>query len=146
MLTDYHTHLQPDGVEARGADARRWEAHGGPRSVGWIGRYVERARARAVGEIAITEHIHRFTLARDWHQSPWWQGEATEDLAAHCEALTEAKEAGLPVLVGIEMDWLSDRRDEIAAVLAAVCDDERPLIAKDASMKAVVMFSIFSSM
>lgn len=119
MLTDYHMHLQPDGVEARAREARRWEAHGGARSIGWIGRYVERARARAVAEIAITEHVHRFTVAREWHPSPWWRGEATEDLAAHCAAVDEAKEAGLPVLVGIEMDWLPDRRDEIAAVLAA---------------------------
>ena len=119
MLTDYHMHLQPDGVEARAADERRWQAHGGHLSLGWIARYVERATARAVGEIAITEHIHRFTVARDWHASPWWQGEATDDLAVHCQALIEAKEAALPVLVGIEMDWLPDRRDDIAAVLAA---------------------------
>jgi histidinol-phosphatase (PHP family) len=119
VLTDYHMHLQPDGPEARDRDARRWEAHGGPRSVGWIGRYVARARARAVQEIAITEHVHRFTVARDWHPSPWWRGEATEDLAGHCAALAEAQEAGLPVLIGIEMDWLPDRRDEIAAVLDA---------------------------
>lgn len=119
MLTDYHTHLQPDGSEARDRDERRWAAHGGPRSLGWIGRYVERARSRAVGEIAITEHIHRFTVARDWHASPWWKGEATEDLAAHCDALARAQEAGLPVLVGIEMDWLPARRDQIAAVLDA---------------------------
>ena len=119
VLTDYHMHLQPDGVEARERDARRWEAHGGPRSVGWIGRYVEQAKARAVGEIAITEHIHRFTVARDWHTSPWWQGEATGDLGDYCDALVEARGGGLPVLVGIEMDWLPDRRDEIAAVLSA---------------------------
>lgn len=118
MLTDYHMHLQPDGVQARERDARRWDAHGGSRSLGWIGRYVERARARAVQEIAITEHVHRFTVARDWHPHAWWQAEATEDLAAHCDALAEAKEAGLPVLTGIEMDWLPGRRAEIAALLA----------------------------
>ncbi len=119
VLTDYHMHLQPDGVEARERDSRRWEAHGGPRSLGWIGRYVEQARARAVGEIAITEHVHRFADARGWHPSAWWQAEGTEDLSAHCDALAEAKDAGLPVLVGIEMDWLPDRRDDIATLLAA---------------------------
>ncbi len=119
VLTDYHMHLQPDGPEARERDARRWEAHGGPRSLGWIGRYVEQAKSRAVGEIAITEHVHRFTVAREWHPNPWWQGEATEDLGEHCDALVAAQEAGLPVLVGIEMDWLPNRRDEIAAVLDA---------------------------
>ncbi|MDX6646362.1 MAG: histidinol-phosphatase family [Miltoncostaeaceae bacterium] len=119
MLTDYHTHLQPDGEEARIAAAAGWEEHGGPRSLGWIGRYAERARSRAVAEFAVTEHVHRFRLARDWHPNPWWRAEATEDLGAHCEALVAAQEAGLPVLVGIEMDWLPDRQDEIAALLEA---------------------------
>ena len=119
MLTDYHVHLQPDGPEARAAAAARWEADGGPRSTAWIGRYVERARARAVAEIAVTEHVHRFTVARDWHPHSWWRGEATEDLQAHCAALSAARDAGLPVLVGIEMDWLPDRRAEIAELLEA---------------------------
>ncbi|MSO45027.1 MAG: histidinol phosphate phosphatase [Thermoleophilia bacterium] len=120
MLTDYHMHLQPDGVAARAADAHRWDAMGGPRSSGWIGRYVEVARTRAVDEIAITEHVHRFTEVRDWHPNAWWRDEATEDLSAHCAALVSAREdEGLPVLVGIEMDWIPDRRDDIRALLAS---------------------------
>jgi histidinol-phosphatase (PHP family) len=119
VLTDYHMHLQPDGAAARAAAAPRWEADGGPRSLAWIGRYVEAARARATAEIAITEHVHRFTAAREWHAHPFWRGEATEDLAAHCEAIGAAQEAGLPVLLGIEMDWLPDRQEEIARLLEA---------------------------
>lgn len=119
MLTDYHLHLQPDGPEARDADAARWDAEGGFRSAGWIGRYVQAARARAVDEIAITEHVHRFRDVRDWHANPWWQAEATEDLAAHCAALADARDGGLPVLIGIEMDWIPERVDHIRALLAA---------------------------
>ena len=119
MLTDYHLHLQPDGPEARDADAARWDAEGGFRSAGWIGRYVDAARARAVDEIAITEHVHRFRDVRDWHPNPWWRAEATEDLAVHCAALAEARDGGLPVLIGIEMDWIPDRVDHIRALLAA---------------------------
>ncbi len=118
MLTDYHMHLQPDGARARERDARRWEAHGGPRSLGWIARYVERARARAIDEIAVTEHIHRFTVARDWHAAAFWQAECSEDIAAYVADLRTAQDAGLPVLVGIEMDWLPERVEAIAAVLA----------------------------
>lgn len=118
MLTDYHLHLQPDGREARSAAAHRWEADGGPRSIAWIGRYVERARRRAIEEIAITEHVHRFTAARDWHDNPFWREEATEDVDAYCEDLLRARDAGLPVLVGIEMDWLPARHEEIRRFLA----------------------------
>lgn len=110
-------HLQPDGAEARARDERRWEAHGGARSFGWIGRYVQQAKARAIGEIAITEHVHRFTVVRDWHDHPWWRGEATEDLSEHCAAVLHAREAGFPVLLGIEMDWLPNRVDGIRALL-----------------------------
>ncbi|MCU0308006.1 MAG: PHP domain-containing protein [Thermoleophilia bacterium] len=119
MLTDYHMHLQPDGAEARARAAHRWEREGGPRSAGWIGHYVDRARARGVAEIAVTEHVHRFRDAAGWHPSPFWREEATEDLTAHCAALAAARDGGLPVLVGIEMDWLPDRVDDIRALLAA---------------------------
>ncbi len=119
MLTDYHLHLQPDGPEARAADRHRWDADGGPRTPAWIGRYVDAAKARAVDEIAITEHVHRFAQVRDWHPNPWWQAEATEDLTAHCAALAAARDEGLPVLIGIEMDWIPGREDDIRALLAS---------------------------
>jgi len=118
MLTDYHMHLQPDGADARAEAAPGWEALGGPLSLAWIGRYVERAVARAVGEIAVTEHVHRFAAARDWHDNPFWRAEATESVDRYCEALVAAGEAGLPVLVGVEMDWLPGREDDIRAFLA----------------------------
>lgn len=118
MLTDYHLHLSPDGPEAREKAASTWEAAGGLLSPEWIGRYAARGAARAVGEIAITEHVHRFVEARAWLDNPWWRAEAELGLDEYCEALTAAREtAGLPVLVGIEMDWLSHRRDEIAALI-----------------------------
>lgn len=118
MLTDYHLHLQPDGVSARIEQAPEWERLGGHLSEGWIDRYTSRARARGVSEIAFTEHVHRFAEARDWHPNPWWRGEATEDVDAYCSALERAKVAGAPVLIGVEMDWLPDRQPEIARFVA----------------------------
>jgi histidinol-phosphatase (PHP family) len=118
VLTDYHTHLQPDGVEPRERQAEGWESEGGHLSSGWIGRYVARARARAVREIAITEHVYRFAEAHAWLDDPFWRGESTEDADAYCDAVLAAREeAGLPVLVGVEMDWLADRTAEIGAFL-----------------------------
>ena len=119
MLTDYHMHLQPDGAGARADAAPAWEADGGHLTSAWIGRYAARARSRAVSEIAITEHVYRFAQARDWNDDPWWREEATEDADAYCAAVLGAREAGFPVLLGIEMDWLAPRRGEIAAFLEA---------------------------
>ncbi len=113
MLTDYHMHLTPDGVDERARAAHAWDEVGGWLSTAWISRYVERGRARGVGEIAITEHVHRFAEARSWHPNPWWQAEATEDVDAYAAAIGEAKAAGLPVLLGIEMDWLPERVSDI---------------------------------
>ena len=106
MLTDYHMHLQPDGTAARADAAARWEADGGHLSRGWIGRYVERARARAVSEIAITEHVYRFAQARDWIDNPWWREEATEDVDAYCEAILAARDGG-PAGAGGRRDGLA---------------------------------------
>jgi histidinol-phosphatase (PHP family) len=117
VLLDYHMHLQPDGVDARARDEGTWGAHGGHLSVDWIRRYTERARSRAVGEIAITEHVYRFAQARGWHDDRFWLEEATEDADAYVQAILEAKAEGLPVLLGIEMDWLPHRQEEIARFL-----------------------------
>ncbi len=118
MLTDYHMHLQPDGVRPRAEAAARWEAEGGHLSRGWIGRYVARARERAVGEIAMTEHVYRFVQARPWLPgNAFWQQESTEDVDTYCDAVLAVQDEGLPVLLGLEMDWLADRRDDIAAFL-----------------------------
>ncbi len=118
MLTDYHMHLQPDGIAPRERQAAGWDADGGHLSATWIGRYVARARARAVEEIAITEHVYRFAEARPWLDNAFWREEATEDADAYCDAVVAAREdAGLPVLLGVEMDWLEDRTAEIAAFL-----------------------------
>ncbi len=121
MLTDYHMHLQPDGASERTKAAPSWDADGGHLTTGWIGRYVARARSRAVSEIAITEHVYRFAQAHEWSPDPWWGEESTEDADAYCAAVLAARESGLPVLLGVEMDWLPDRRAEIAAFL-----DQRP--------------------
>lgn len=118
MLTDYHMHLTPDGVPEREAVAGEWRALGGPLSRGWIGRYAERARSRAVSEIAFTEHVHRFVEAADWLDNPWWKGEAELLVDEYCDALVGAREGlSVPVLVGVEMDWLPDRQDDIRRFL-----------------------------
>lgn len=117
MLTDYHLHLQPDGVPEREAARDAWDACGGHLTRAWIARYTERAQSRAVDEIAITEHVHRFVQAAGWLDNAWWRAEATEDVDEYCEAVVDAGR-DLPVILGIEMDWLPGREAEIADFLA----------------------------
>ncbi|MEZ5081648.1 MAG: histidinol-phosphatase [Thermoleophilia bacterium] len=117
MLTDYHMHTQPDGVGARADGAERWDAHGGPWSAGWLAAYVAAAAARGVDEIAMTEHVYRFREAADWHDDVFWREEATASLDEYVGGVAAARDEGLPVLLGIEMDWLPHRTDEIRALL-----------------------------
>ena len=40
------------------------------------------------------------------------------DLDEYCDLIVEAKRRGLPVKLGLEVDWLPDRADELAEILA----------------------------
>lgn len=119
MIIDYHMHLERDDYEGRcRLDTAR------------IQQYVEAARRGGVDEIAITEHAHRFEAFRPilgplltgegaYPEYAAWAATAfQDDLGAYVDALLEAKAAGLPVKVGIEVDWVPGREAEIARVLA----------------------------
>ena len=96
-------------------------------------RYCERAAACGIDEIAITEHSHRF--GRIQHEvMPHWERpplgpmcEATNhvleveggaDLDAYVAVLQSAQEQGLPLLIGLEVDYLPGTTDAMASVLA----------------------------
>jgi len=104
MLVDYHMHLAAD--EARLEPATLARAH--------VRRYVEVAAERGVAEICVTEHLHRFAAARELLDQEWWQAVATDDVEAYRAALVAARADGLPVLAGIELDWLPDEEQALA--------------------------------
>ncbi len=109
MIVDYHLHLRPDG--SRLDDAAYAPGH--------LAAYVEAARARGVGEIAITEHIYRFAEAAGVSDHIYWREHTLDDMALYCDRLAAARDAGLPLLVGIELDWLgTDLVHGIAAIAA----------------------------
>jgi len=98
-----------------------------------LAAYCERAAAAGVAEIAVTEHLFRFAqadsvLAGFWDDDPdpalrltmaaYWADHAREDLDAYVEAGLAAKAAGLPVVLGLEVDHYAGRMDKVAALLA----------------------------
>jgi histidinol-phosphatase (PHP family) len=120
MYVDSHVHLQPHG-EAPPMTRER------------IDLYVESGRANGVERIALTEHLFRFREAFELLQG-WWQidGEdpalvaATEaywrdhvsgTMADYARLVERAKSAGLPVLLGIEMDWIPGREEDMRRLL-----------------------------
>ena len=109
MILDYHMHLVDD-------DEPYTET---AFTLGHAERYADAAAAAGVDEIAFTDHAHRFRQARGWSDHPLWLGGATEDLDRYHEAAGAARDAGLPVKVGIEVDHRAGGEHEIAAVLDA---------------------------
>ncbi len=96
-------------------------------------RWCGEATAKGVDQIAITEHSHRFTRIVE-AVLPHWQRsrhgavadatmhvldvEGGADLDAYVDALLQAQDQGLPILVGLEVDHLLGTGDVMANVLA----------------------------
>ncbi len=119
-MLDYHLHLWPHG-----------ERDTAPTLDG-VAAYCERAQRAGVTEIALTEHLFRFAqadrlLGGFWEDEPdpalrasmaaYWNEHAHADLDAYVTCVEEAKAAGLPVVLGLEVDYYRGHMDEVADLL-----------------------------
>jgi histidinol-phosphatase (PHP family) len=116
MLVDYHCHLAPDDEQL------------GPAFMTdeWIAVYAAAARARGVGELALTEHCHRFRQAAGISQHEFWNETAHADLDVYVGVLATARDAGQPIRVGIELDWLGD--DAVRDLRALIADRDLDIV------------------
>jgi histidinol-phosphatase (PHP family) len=105
VIVDYHMHLRDDGG---GIDHTAEAAE----------RFVEHAAARGVDEIGFTEHVYYFEQTKKFWPWPYYTERCVYDLETYVGALAEAKQRGLPVKTGLEVDWAGDGADELADVLA----------------------------
>lgn len=120
-MLDYHLHLWSH------------ERQDTPLVVDQVAAYCDRARAAGVVEVAVTEHLFRFRQATSV-LGPWWEGDepspalrssmaaywdhhARADLDAYVATVLEAKRAGLPVVLGLEVDYYRGRMDRVASLL-----------------------------
>ena len=108
MLTDYHTHLRPDDLDAS-AEQFFTEAN--------LRRYLDTAAERRISELGFSEHVYRFREALEIWRHPFWEENATDDLDAYCEFIEGMKAAGHRVKLGIEVDYLPGREDRIASLI-----------------------------
>ncbi len=104
MLTDYHMHLVAD------EDPYTDEVFTTAR----VEAYVASARASGIDEIGFTDHVYRFRQARGWSDNPLWVEDAVADLDRYHGCLVAARDAGLPVKIGLEVDYLAGREATIA--------------------------------
>jgi histidinol-phosphatase (PHP family) len=118
-VLDYHLHLWPHDQ----ADVSlRLEQ---------IADYCDRANAAGVVEIALTEHFFRFVQSEPIvaglfddadpalraSMRGYWDRHARNDLDLYVETAVAAKEAGLPVVVGLEVDFYRGRMDAVGRLL-----------------------------
>ena len=120
LWIDSHVHLQPHGERP-------------PVNRAVLERYVDAARSNGVESLAITEHLFRFREAYDlltgwWDTDPnpqlaaltrcYWDDHVNLSLPAYVELLESAKSEGLPLYLGMEMDWIPGRADVLRRLLA----------------------------
>ncbi len=121
-MSDYHLHLHPHQPTESGPPPGEYPP-------GHIEAYVEAAARQGVNELGFTEHLYR-CVESEQALGTWWEREPDPGLAAHTQsfvaadrnlsldtyvtAVEDAKSRGLPVLLGLEVDFFPDT---IAAVL-----------------------------
>jgi histidinol-phosphatase (PHP family) len=121
-MLDYHVHLWPHPERADPRDL----------TVERLGQYCERAAEAGVGEIALTEHLFRFRRGREvidgfWDDEPnerlrsymarYFDHHATADLDLYMETVDAAKQAGLPVVAGLEVDYYPGQMEKVSGLL-----------------------------
>ena len=104
MLTDLHVHLRPD---EDGTEAERYFTAANAE------RYRGQAGERGIGELGVSEHLHRFVQALDVWDHPFWRRWAIDDLDAYCAFVRQQTDLRL----GIEADFLPGREDRMASLL-----------------------------
>lgn len=119
-MIDCHVHLQPHGQAP-------------PMTRERIEQYVAVAQERGIEAICLTEHLFRFeeafTLLHGWWDDDpdpalaalarqYWQDHVSGSIADYVRVVEDAKSAGLPVRLGIEMDWIAGREEVLRQILA----------------------------
>ncbi len=126
-MGDYHVHLHDHGPY-RGVGPPLGEYPDG-----YIEQYVEQAAHRGLEEVGFTEHLYRCVesdavLGRFWDHEPrrdlaeqteaFIAEDRTLSLEAYVAAVVAAKDRGLPVKLGLEVDFMPESIDAVVDYLA----------------------------
>ncbi|NNF69822.1 MAG: histidinol-phosphatase HisJ family protein [Acidimicrobiia bacterium] len=126
-MGDHHVHLHPHGPYDGTGPAP------GEYPPGHIESYIERALERGADEVGFTEHLYRCAdvshlLGRFWESEPRQdlavqaREFVTSDLALNLEdyvsAVVDAKDRGLPVKLGLEVDFFPESIEAVSEHLS----------------------------
>lgn len=126
-MGDYHVHLHDHGPYSGSGPPL------GEYPPGYIESYVEHAAANGVAEVGFTEHLYRCVEAGPV-LGDFWEDEPRSDLAAetaamvaedrtlsieaYVAAVVDSKERGLPVKLGLEVDFFPETIDSVMEFLS----------------------------
>lgn len=129
-MSDYHLHLYPHRLSPSDPIPRGFPADR-------IDRYCEAGLSRGVTELGFTEHLYRFVESAPV-LGRFWEGGGRENLPAdmadftasmveldrvfrleeYVECVLAARERGLPVLLGLEVDFIPGTEEAVADLLS----------------------------
>lgn len=101
MLTDYHTHSARCG-----------------HAVGSMDEYIDRAIARGISEIGLTDHLYLYFLDSSLREKSWAMAEETFD--EHYREMLELRERyrdDIEVRVSVEADFVPGHEDQLDRIL-----------------------------
>jgi histidinol-phosphatase (PHP family) len=105
VIVDYHMHLRaPDETLDHSLDA--------------VEQFAAVAHARGVDEVGFTEHVYYFVQTRAVWSLPYQIDRCKHDLDRYCDVVLEAKRSGMPVKLGLEVDFVPGHVEDLARALA----------------------------
>jgi histidinol-phosphatase (PHP family) len=105
VIVDYHMHLRTESGEIAHQTAA-------------VDPFVASARGAGVDEIGFTEHVYYFKQTRTLWTVPYHVERCVYDIEAYVSAVVAARGRGLPVKLGLEVDYVPGREDETRELLA----------------------------
>ena len=108
MIVDYHMHLRRPVVGREEVD----------HTPAAVLPYLETAAERGVDEIGFTEHVYYFRQSAEIWINEYEQQRCVHDLDLYVESVLDAKRQGLPVKLGLEVDYVGDRQERLTELLA----------------------------
>ncbi|WP_079477522.1 histidinol-phosphatase HisJ family protein [Halobacillus salinus] len=103
MLTDYHVHM----------------AETGDLDVEYLRTYIKKAKEEGIKELGISEHAYFFEETRPILSNPWVENRRTLEFETYQKMFDAAAEEGLPIKMGIEMDYMPGKEKEMEEFIQA---------------------------
>ncbi|MTI81564.1 MAG: histidinol-phosphatase [Firmicutes bacterium] len=101
MLTDYHIHVER-----------------GPYTVEWLREFKKQAEKVGIEEWGISEHAYRFVETSHIFMNNWVKERQTETMKDYLAMIGDAREQGMKVKFGIEMDYFPGKEEEISRFIS----------------------------